>query len=110
MKNLRMPANMVFIGIISTKLGVFNAMLAFVATGAIPGTLANIPSGYMLLVTIIGLWLIILRFILPYLVRRNTLQVQTAARVPDTVPVDTIIYISSQPDFRLFSPVVHVSR
>src|SRR4051812_21669000 len=110
MKKLRLPANMVFIGIVGTKLGVFNAMLAFVITGAIPGTLVNIPSGFMLLVSITGLWLIILRSTLPGLVRYHTLQVQTPVKAPETIAVDTIVYTSGRPSFRLFNPVVHVGR
>jgi hypothetical protein len=110
MKNLRLPANVAFVGIVSTKLGVFNAMMAFVLTGAIPGTSIFIPASFVLLVTIAGLWLMLLRVILPFLIRRQTLQVIVPTRVPETIPVDTIIYTSGKPDFLLFSPVVHVSR
>lgn len=110
MKNLRMPANMAFIGIVSTKLGIFNAIMAFVITGAIPGTSLYIPSSFMLLATITGLWLMALWFILPPLVKRQTLQVTKPARTHDIVQVDTVVYSSRQPDFRLFGPVVHVGR
>lgn len=110
MNKLRLPANVAFIGFIGTKFGVFNAMMAFVATGAIPGTGATIPSGFMLLATITGLWLLILGFVLPRLVRRHTLQIQPPVKAPEIIPVDTIVYTSCQPDFRLFSPVVHVGR
>lgn len=110
MKKWRMPANMAFIGIVSTKFGVFNALMAFVVTGAIPGTLLNIPSAVMLLITITGLWLMLLWVILPSLLRRRTLQIQKPAKAPEIIQVDTIVYTSRQPDFRLFSPVVHVGR
>jgi hypothetical protein len=110
MKNLRLPANVAFVGIVSTKLGVFNAMMAFVLTGAIPGTSFFIPASFVLLLTIAGIWLMLLAFILPILMRRHTLQVVVPAKVPETIPVDTIVYTSGKPDFLLFSPVVHISR
>lgn len=110
MKRMRQPANLAVIGIVGTKLGVFNAMMAFVMAGAIPGIPVDVPSGFMLLATITGLWLLALWIALPILMKRHTLQVRTPARAPETIPVDMIVYASRQPDFRLFSPVVHVSR
>lgn len=110
MNKMRQPANMAFIGIIGTKLGVFNAMMAFIFTGAIPGTLTNIPMEFMLIAMVTGIWLILLMFILPLLVRRRTLQIQKPAKKPELIPVDTIVYSSRQPSFHLFGPVVHVGR
>lgn len=110
MENLRLHAYMAFVGIVSMKLGIFNAMMAFVVTGAIPGTQIYIPSSVMLLVTITGLWLMSLRVALPYLIRHHTLQVTAPVRTVETIPVDAIVYTSSQPDFRLFSPVIHIGR
>lgn len=77
MKNLPLPANVAFIGIASAKLGIYNALTAFVTTGAIPGTPLYIPSGLMLLISITGLWLMILGVALPLLVRSHTLQITT---------------------------------
>lgn len=110
MEKLRMPANLIFIGLIGAKLGVFNAILAFVVTGAIPGTLASIPPGAMLLVTVTGVWLIALRFTLPFLVRRHILQTSPKVVPPAVVPVDTVVCTSRQPRFRLFSPIININR
>lgn len=44
------------------KLGVVNALIAFLLVGAIPGTNVNVPSSVMLLVMIVAMWLIIFRF------------------------------------------------
>ncbi len=43
--------------------GVLDALLAFLLVGAIPGTMYSVPSGFMLLIMAIALWLLVLQFI-----------------------------------------------
>ena len=43
--------------------GVLDALLAFLLVGAIPGTSYSIPSGFMLLLMTVVLWLIVARLL-----------------------------------------------
>ena len=110
MKKVRMAANAALIIVVCAQLGVFDAMLAFVISGAIPFTQVSIPSEIMMITTITGLWLIFLRFALPILTSRNTLQVSVSEKTTEAAPAPAVVYLSGGPSFRLFSPVVHLGR
>lgn len=43
--------------------GILDALLAFLLVGAIPGTAYSVPSGFMMLLMAVILWLLILQFI-----------------------------------------------